>query len=153
MQTAAVTSQAALTGSPRVSATMAKEIAPKTATAVHVSFSRNVTVPSPESRLAGVRSASDRTRGQALFHYNILRGIKAPCRRAVLTVSDAPGAEDGPHAIDPKEKLMPTAYETTITRAPRKNWLTVACAQHVRKVRELGVMQVCHGSRSCSIQR
>ena len=71
----------------------------------------------------------------------------------MLTVSDASRAEDGPDTTDPKEKLMPTAYETTITRAPRKNWLAVACAQHVRKVRELGVMEVCHGSRSCSIQR
>src|SRR5271157_430597 len=47
MQTDAVTSQAALTGSPRVSATTAKEIAPNTATAVQISFSRKAIV-SPE---------------------------------------------------------------------------------------------------------
>ena len=42
MQTDAYTSQAAFTGSPRASATMAKETAPKAATAAHVSFSRKL---------------------------------------------------------------------------------------------------------------
>ncbi len=144
MQTAAVTSQAALTDSPRVSATTAKEIAPKTATAVHVSFSRNVTVPSPESRLAGVRSASDRTRGQALFHYNILRGIKAPCRRAVLTVSDASRAEDGPHPIDPKGEVD-APYRLRNNDHPRaaqelaRRRLRPACAESPRARRHAGL--------------
>ena len=26
-----------------------------------------------------------------------------------------------------------------------KNWIAVACAEHVRRGRELGIMQVCHG--------
>ena len=38
MQTAAMTSQAALTGSPRVSATTPNETAPSTATATHSSL-------------------------------------------------------------------------------------------------------------------
>src|SRR5262245_65626894 len=38
MQIAAMTSQAALTASPRLSATMAKETAPRRATAIHKSF-------------------------------------------------------------------------------------------------------------------
>ena len=45
MQIEATTSQAAFTGSPRVSATIAKEIAPIAATAAHINFARNVTVP------------------------------------------------------------------------------------------------------------
>ncbi len=41
MQTAAVTSHAALTGSPRVSATMPNATAPSTATAIQITFSRS----------------------------------------------------------------------------------------------------------------
>src|SRR5271166_3165547 len=67
MQTAAVTSQAALTDSPRVSATTAKEIVPKTATAVHVSFSRNVTVPLPGARLVAAGIPLRRLEDQQLF--------------------------------------------------------------------------------------
>ena len=48
MQTEATTSQAALTGSPRVSATTANARAPASATAVQVSFSANVICFLPE---------------------------------------------------------------------------------------------------------
>ena len=43
MQTAAMTSHAALIGSPRLSATMPRETAPSTATAAHISLAWNVT--------------------------------------------------------------------------------------------------------------
>ena len=45
MHTAAMTSQAALTGSPRVNARIPKAIAPTTATAVEISLSRSVMFP------------------------------------------------------------------------------------------------------------
>src|SRR5271157_489107 len=66
MQTDATTSQAALTGSPRVSATTAKEIAPTTATAVHISFSRNVIVSSDLAPGFSPRPAGAGFRAQAL---------------------------------------------------------------------------------------
>ena len=49
MHTAATTSQAALTGSPRVSATTANEIAPSTATPAHNSFAWIVIASLPAS--------------------------------------------------------------------------------------------------------
>src|SRR5271166_5779670 len=51
MQTEATTSQAALTGSPRVSATTEKATAPASATAVQVSFSVSVIVLPPPDRV------------------------------------------------------------------------------------------------------
>src|SRR5208282_2092340 len=82
MQIEATTSQAALTGSPRVSATTANATAPATATADQTSFSRSVIIVSREIALAF------RLVGQQPFcgpasQQNIARpGRKAPERNA-----------------------------------------------------------------------
>ena len=69
MQTEAMTSQAAFTGSPRASATIAKEIAPITATAAHVSFACSVTVPLPPPRVKPSRQRAS----VALFRASLSR--------------------------------------------------------------------------------
>ena len=66
MQTAAVTGQAALTGSPRVSATMAKATAPRRATPIQVSFSPNSRVLLPLGRVGFVAGVPPRISSQRL---------------------------------------------------------------------------------------
>ena len=64
MHTEATTSQAAFTGSPRVSATIANEIAPSTATPAHNSFAWNVIAPLLCTGMARVAQARHGCLGQ-----------------------------------------------------------------------------------------
>ena len=103
MQTAAVTSHAALTGSPRVSATMAKATAPRRATPIQVSFSRNSIGLLPLRRPAP--HGADLT---AVFQAQ----FSTQCGKAVGADRGGGGGLGPPRIISPRRPGIVPAAET-----------------------------------------
>ena len=89
MHTAATTSQAAFTGSPRVSATIANEIAPSTATPAHNSFAWNVIASLLCIGLARVAQAWPGCLGQSHKGHQLFPITRQPALRALIWINAA----------------------------------------------------------------